>query len=188
MAGCGRLLKTSRVQVSNFCRNARRVLQPAKNPFIDTLTVVIEDVKWFLLLLGLTLWGYACAFYILFRHDQQHEVLPLHPTDSMQSTDVRWQPRSRTRTSTVALSTISSTSMHACASVDPFNVPHYLLAKTSMTNTCHEQSVMAAKILRCTGAFCAMQVQDPGCAGRALTHSVPLCVCMWHYKCSVAGC
>ncbi|KAK9858035.1 hypothetical protein WJX84_009559 [Apatococcus fuscideae] len=50
-----------------------RVLQPAKNPFIDTLTVVIEDVKWFLFLLVLTLWGFACAFYILFRHDQQHE-------------------------------------------------------------------------------------------------------------------
>ena len=51
------------------------MLQPAKNPFIDTLTVVIEDVKWFLFLLVLTLWGFACAFYILFRHDQQHEVI-----------------------------------------------------------------------------------------------------------------
>ena len=52
------------------------MLQPAQNPFIDTLTVVINDVKWFLFLLVLTLWGFACAFYILFRHDQQHEVSP----------------------------------------------------------------------------------------------------------------
>lgn len=51
-----------------------RVLQPTKNPFMDTLRAVIQDVKWFLFLLVLTVWGFTCAFYILFRQDQQYEV------------------------------------------------------------------------------------------------------------------
>lgn len=53
---------------------ACRVLQPTKNPFMDTLKAVIQDVKWFLFLLVLTVWGFTCAFYILFRQDQQYEV------------------------------------------------------------------------------------------------------------------
>ena len=51
-----------------------RVLQPTKNPFMDTLKAVLQDVKWFLFLLVLTVWGFTCAFYILFRQDQQYEV------------------------------------------------------------------------------------------------------------------
>lgn len=51
-----------------------RVLQPTKNPFMDTLRAVIQDVKWFLFLLVLTVWGFTCSFYILFRQDQQYEV------------------------------------------------------------------------------------------------------------------
>ena len=35
---------------------------------------MIADVKWFLLLLVLTVWGFTCSFYILFRRDQQYEV------------------------------------------------------------------------------------------------------------------
>lgn len=54
---------------------ACRVLQPTKNPFMDTLRAVIQDVKWFLFLLVLTVWGFTCAFYILFRKDQQYEVV-----------------------------------------------------------------------------------------------------------------
>ena len=50
------------------------MLQPTKNPFMDTLRAVIQDVKWFLFLLVLTVWGFTCAFYILFRQDQQYEV------------------------------------------------------------------------------------------------------------------
>ena len=41
---------------------------------MDTLRAVIQDVKWFLFLLVLTVWGFTCAFYILFRQDQQYEV------------------------------------------------------------------------------------------------------------------
>lgn len=41
---------------------------------MDTLKAVIQDVKWFLFLLVLTVWGFTCAFYILFRQDQQYEV------------------------------------------------------------------------------------------------------------------
>ncbi|KAL3131635.1 hypothetical protein ABBQ38_007932 [Trebouxia sp. C0009 RCD-2024] len=48
-----------------------RVFQPTKNAFVDTLRSVVADVKWFLLFLVLTMWGFAGAFYILFREDQQ---------------------------------------------------------------------------------------------------------------------
>ena len=48
-----------------------RVFQPTKNAFVDTLRSVVADVKWFLLFLVLTMWGFAGAFYILFREDQK---------------------------------------------------------------------------------------------------------------------
>ena len=38
---------------------------------METLRSVINQVKWFLFLLLLTVWGFACAFYILFRKDQK---------------------------------------------------------------------------------------------------------------------
>lgn len=47
------------------------MFQPTKNAFVDTLRSVVADVKWFLLFLVLTMWGFAGAFYILFREDQQ---------------------------------------------------------------------------------------------------------------------
>ena len=34
-----------------------RVLQPTKNPFIDTIKAVLNDVKWFLFLLLVTMFG-----------------------------------------------------------------------------------------------------------------------------------
>jgi hypothetical protein len=39
---------------------------------VDTLKAVIIDVRWFLVLLLITMWGFSCAFYILFR-----QVLPI---------------------------------------------------------------------------------------------------------------
>ncbi len=56
------------------------MLQPSKNPFIDTLRAVINDVKWFLFLLLLTMWGFCMSFYILFRRDQKKEVPPAFGT------------------------------------------------------------------------------------------------------------
>lgn len=57
-----------------------RVFQPTKNAFVDTLRSVVSDVKWFLLFLVLTMWGFAGAFYILFREDQQqYEVCICNP-------------------------------------------------------------------------------------------------------------
>ena len=53
------------------CCGCCRVFQPTKNAFVDTLRSVVADVKWFLLFLVLTMWGFAGAFYILFREDQQ---------------------------------------------------------------------------------------------------------------------
>lgn len=47
-----------------------RVFQPTKNAFVDTLQSILDDVKWSLLFLVLTMWGFAGAFYILFREDQ----------------------------------------------------------------------------------------------------------------------
>ena len=46
-----------------------RVFQPTKNAFVDTLQSVLDDVKWSLLFLALTMWGFAGAFHILFRED-----------------------------------------------------------------------------------------------------------------------
>ena len=54
-----------------MCVCCCRVFQPTKNAFVDTLRSVVADVKWFLLFLVLTMWGFAGAFYILFREDQQ---------------------------------------------------------------------------------------------------------------------
>lgn len=52
------------------CLLGCRVFQPTKNAFVDTLQSILDDVKWFLLFLVLTMWGFAGAFYILFREDQ----------------------------------------------------------------------------------------------------------------------
>ncbi len=61
-------------QVRNFL-SACRVFQPTKNAFVDTLQSILDDVKWSLLFLVLTMWGFAGAFYILFREDQaEYEV------------------------------------------------------------------------------------------------------------------
>ena len=56
------------------CSAARRAMQPSKNPFLDTLKAVVIDIRFFLFLLLLTVWGFACAFYILFRNDQSKHV------------------------------------------------------------------------------------------------------------------
>jgi hypothetical protein len=48
-----------------------RVLQPTKNPFMETLRAVVAEVKWFLFLLILLIWGFACSFNILMRKDQE---------------------------------------------------------------------------------------------------------------------
>lgn len=55
---------------NNACLLVCRVFQPTKNAFVDTLQSILDDVKWFLLFLVLTMWGFAGAFYILFREDQ----------------------------------------------------------------------------------------------------------------------
>ena len=61
-----------------------RVFQPTKNSFVDTLWWVLEDVKWSLLFLVLTMWGFAGAFYILFREDQdQVTVRPDQPSSAL---------------------------------------------------------------------------------------------------------
>ena len=47
-----------------------RVFQPTKNAFVDALRSVLDDIKWSLMFLVLTMWGFAGAFYILFREEQ----------------------------------------------------------------------------------------------------------------------
>ncbi len=37
---------------------------------------MVVDIRFFLFLLLLTVWGFACAFYILFRRDQSKHVRP----------------------------------------------------------------------------------------------------------------
>lgn len=57
-----------------FLHFLHRAFQPAKNAFVDILRAVIADVKFFLVLLVITIWGFACSFYILFRQDQKTQV------------------------------------------------------------------------------------------------------------------
>jgi hypothetical protein len=40
-----------------------RVLSPSKNLLVDTIRIVIDDMTWFLVFLGLTMLGFAFAFY-----------------------------------------------------------------------------------------------------------------------------
>jgi hypothetical protein len=47
-----------------------RAFQNMRNTFLNTIVAVIRDVWPFLLLLLITLWGFAGAFYILFRDEQ----------------------------------------------------------------------------------------------------------------------
>eukprot|EP00891_Asterochloris_glomerata_P008490 jgi/Astpho2/8490/Aster-x0358 len=50
-----------------------RVLQPHSSPFVETVREVMQEVKWFLALLIIVGWGFACSFYILFRQNQKAE-------------------------------------------------------------------------------------------------------------------
>jgi len=75
---CGLELVFSHAWASLRSCRARRALQPSKNPFLDTLKAVVIDIRFFLFLLLLTVWGFACAFYILFRRDQSKHVRPCY--------------------------------------------------------------------------------------------------------------
>lgn len=47
-----------------------RVFNPTKNLFVDTIRIVIGDMKWFLLFLTMVMMGFAFAFYALFKDDR----------------------------------------------------------------------------------------------------------------------
>ncbi|KAI8473618.1 MAG: hypothetical protein J3K34DRAFT_518899 [Monoraphidium minutum] len=47
-----------------------RVFNPTKTTFIDTIRLVMEDMKWFLLFLLMTMVGFGMAFYALYRQDR----------------------------------------------------------------------------------------------------------------------
>lgn len=47
-----------------------RAFQQMRNTFLNTVVAVIRDVRWFMLLLLVTLWGFAGAYYILYRDEQ----------------------------------------------------------------------------------------------------------------------
>ena len=55
-----------------------RVFASAKSSLVDTLKVVISDVKWFLLFILLTLFSFALAFHILFRKNKEVDVRLSH--------------------------------------------------------------------------------------------------------------
>ena len=79
-------------------------MQPSKNPFLDTLKAVVIDIRFFLFLLLLTVWGFACAFFILFRNDQsKHVRMPRLPRGTCRS-DCPDQPHTHHVFSTSAAS------------------------------------------------------------------------------------
>jgi hypothetical protein len=50
-----------------------RVLSPSKNLLVDTIRIVIDDMTWFLVFLGLTMLGFAFAFYRWARVCRRHQ-------------------------------------------------------------------------------------------------------------------
>ena len=52
------------------------MFKTARVSFLDTLRWVLRDVKWFLAFLLLTMWGFACAFHVLYHRDHRFEVHP----------------------------------------------------------------------------------------------------------------
>jgi hypothetical protein len=50
------------------------VFTPARFSLVDSLRQVVVDIRWYLLFLLLMMWGFACAYCVLFRRDQQHQV------------------------------------------------------------------------------------------------------------------
>lgn len=48
------------------CMRPCRAFQPVDNPYVETIVHVVGAVKMYLVLLALLLWGYACAFYVLY--------------------------------------------------------------------------------------------------------------------------
>jgi hypothetical protein len=52
-----------------------RVFNPTKSLFFDTIMAVLADLRWFLMFLGLTLMGFALAFYCLFRFDREQTTV-----------------------------------------------------------------------------------------------------------------
>lgn len=47
------------------------VFTPRGSIFMDTVRVVLHDLKWFLAFLGLVMLGFAFAFFCLFRLDRE---------------------------------------------------------------------------------------------------------------------
>eukprot|EP00879_Flechtneria_rotunda_P030709 GHRR01033380.1.p1 GENE.GHRR01033380.1~~GHRR01033380.1.p1 ORF type:complete len:313 (+),score=66.53 GHRR01033380.1:359-1297(+) len=47
-----------------------KAFNPTKTTIIDTIRIVLDDMKWFLLFLTLTMVGFGLAFYALFRQDR----------------------------------------------------------------------------------------------------------------------
>jgi hypothetical protein len=52
-----------------------RVFNPTKNLFVETIGIVIDDMKWFLAFLGLTMLGFGFAFFSLYRQDRERFVV-----------------------------------------------------------------------------------------------------------------
>lgn len=41
---------------------------------IESMQQVVVDIRFYLMYLLLMMWGFACAYCVLFRRDQEHEV------------------------------------------------------------------------------------------------------------------
>ncbi|GAB4819760.1 hypothetical protein N2152v2_006806 [Parachlorella kessleri] len=48
-----------------------QVFRPTRFAFLDTIAEVFRDLRWYLVFLLLVMWGFGCAFHIVFRHDQE---------------------------------------------------------------------------------------------------------------------
>ncbi|GAX81542.1 hypothetical protein CEUSTIGMA_g8970.t1 [Chlamydomonas eustigma] len=63
------LLATNHLLLWGKLHYFARVFNPAKNLLVETISIVFQDLKWFLLFMVLAMTGFALAFYSLFRQD-----------------------------------------------------------------------------------------------------------------------
>ena len=64
------LIATQHVLMWTKLQYFARAFNPTKTTFVDTIRLVVRDLKWFLLFLLLTMVGFGLAFHALYRQDR----------------------------------------------------------------------------------------------------------------------
>ncbi|WIA09485.1 hypothetical protein OEZ85_008886 [Tetradesmus obliquus] len=68
------MLATQHVLMWTKLHYFAKAFNPTKTTLVDTVSKILEDLKWFLVFLTLTMLGFALAFYSLYRQDREQFV------------------------------------------------------------------------------------------------------------------